>query len=295
MPASELFGREFHHLDSHFLGELHDLKQEGALYAQFWREELGQFGFCRIRFEPEEIVAYVEASTAYDEFTGWLERLSDPAQALEKVSSTGIRERVLEYNRWAEREQPDTMYCFAAFAGDHLEGLISGALESRYEFLSETYRPDRRFLLMEILEAFPDAVAHLTARKGGRPSYVAEQEADVHDLLYATIKCIFPDARSEDFTPQHAGGSKRIDIVIPRISVVVEVKYVRDASHARRIADELKIDFESYHKHEDCGRLVAYVWDPGHHLADRSNFIQDLVGARTKGDHTFMVEVYVKP
>ena len=62
-----------------------------------------------------------------------------------------------------------------------------------------------------------------------------------------------------------------------------------------KVADELRIDFESYHTHPDCKKLIAYVWDPNQRLIDRANFINDLRGLRVKGASKFSVDVIVKP
>jgi len=168
-------------------------------------------------------------------------------------------------------------------------------MPDRYEFLSRTYTGDRRFILTEILEMFPACAAQLSNRAGNRPSYLLEQEQDVRDLLYTLVKSVFPDARMEEHTRLHAGGAKRIDIVIPAIFTVIEIKYVRNPRHAKQVADELKIDFESYHVHPHCKTLIAYVWDPSNNLKDRSNFIEDQRGLLVKGASRFSVDVMVKP
>lgn len=291
-----LFDSEFRHLPPHFLQDLNTLEHEGAVYAQFWQEESKDFQFCRIRFRSAEIVAYVNASVAYDDFLGYCNESGDPSAALEQITDAKIRHRVLEYNRWSEHlGQYDTRYCFAAFVGDDLESLTRGGQPDRYEFLSQSYTGDRQFLLTEILEMFTSSANCLTNRSGNRPSYSLEEEQDVRDLLFVIVKSIFPDARVEEYTRVHAGSSKRIDIVVPRISTVVETKFVRNAQHAKKVGDELRIDFESYHIHPNCNKLIAFVWDPASLLADRSNFINDLRGLRSKGGSTFTVEVMVKP
>ena len=187
------------------------------------------------------------------------------------------------------------MFCFAAFLNDHLEYLICSTVPGRHEILGQIYAGDRRFLLKEILAMFSEAVIFLDTREGGRPAYKVEKEQDVRDLLYSIVKCVFPDAKLEEFTLKHAGGTKRIDIVIPLLSIVIEIKFVRDAQHAKRVADELKIDFESYHVHPHCKSLIAYVWDGQNLVPDRANFIKDLRGLRVKSKHRFNVEVVVKP
>jgi hypothetical protein len=75
---------------------------------------------------------------------------------------------------------------------------------------------------------------------------------------------------------------------------VVEAKFVRDAKHAKSVADELRIDFESYHAHSGCKQLIALVYDPGLYLPDPQQFEIDLSGLRQKGDHSFEVTVLVR-
>ncbi|MEW5928871.1 MAG: hypothetical protein AB1941_15530 [Gemmatimonadota bacterium] len=292
----KIFDREFRYLDPSFLEDLNTLENEGAIYSQFWQDEFRDFRFCRIRFRPNEIVSYVNASIAYDEFLEHLEKVGDPSAALERIGNGMIRTRVLEYNEWtASIDQHDTQFCFAAFLGSDLELLVCGGEDDRYEFLSQSYTGDRQFLLTEILEMFPSTAGYLANRPSNRPSYSVDEEQDVRDLLFAIIKSIFPDAKLEEYTRLHAGSSKRIDIVIPRISTLIEVKFVRSVQHAKKVADELRIDFESYHVHPNCKKLIAYIWDPTSLLLDRSNFINDLRGLRTKGNSTFTVEVMIKP
>ena len=290
------FNRRFPNLEPHFLDDLRTLEEEGAIYAQFWQEDDNESRFCRIRLTAAEIVEYVEASCAYDEFEALCRKNGDPDIALMKLANHRIRKRVQDYNDWTiSIGQEDTLFCFAAFIGDDLEALLCGGKEDRYEYISQTYTGDRRFILTEILEMFPSASEHLLKRGGNRPCYRIDVEQDVRDLLFSMVKSIFPDARLEEHTRIHAGNAKRIDIVIPGISTVIEVKFVRNSKHAKRVADELKIDFESYHVHDNCKKLIAYVWDRNRELTDRSNFVNDLRGLRVKGNNRFSVDVIIKP
>lgn len=292
---SEIFGRQFYHTDAELLQDLNTLELEGALYAYKWSDEDNEFRYTRVRLTPSETVAYVDAATAYEEFERHFQNCGDPVMSLNRVSNTKIKRRVQEYNEWAEQNQPEIKFCFAAFLGDDLEDLACSIVPGRHEILGQSYTGDRRFLLQEILEMFPQTVRTLDARSGGRPPYKVENEQDVRDLLFAVVKCVFPDAILEDPTVKHAGGTKRIDIVIPTLSIVIEAKFVRDSNHARNVADELKIDIESYHVHPHCKTLFAFVWDEKNHLQDRSNFIKDLRGLRVEDDMRFNVEVVVAP
>jgi hypothetical protein len=59
------------------------------------------------------------------------------------------------------------------------------------------------------------------------------------------------------------------------------------------VADELKVDFESYHAHPHCDHLFALIFDPGRFIIDPEPLVRDLSGLRVKSDHTFTVHVLI--
>lgn len=292
----ELFGREFNNLDDVFLDDLQTLERESCIYTQFWRDKEESFSFCRVKFEPDEIVQYVDAISAYNEYAGYVEGGLERNEALENISYDKYISQVREYNEWAQEvDQPGTMYSLAAFLGEDLEALVCGSREDRYEFLQETYTGDRRFLLDEIIQGFPQSLSELRDRDADRPDFEMECEQDFQDLFYALLKPIFPDARPEEYTPKHATKSKRIDFVVPNISTVIEAKYIRNQSHANSVSDELKVDIESYHKHTNCKQMYAIVWDEEQYINDKTNFENDLSGPRTIEGTEFQVDVRILP
>lgn len=293
----EFFDYKFTALTPSFLEDLSNLEREGAIYSQFWRDDVEDFRFCRIKFTPKEIVNYVEAIKAFDEF---VQLKSHPQNysakdALNDLSNTKIKRRVEAYNEWVDKIGQDTAYCFAAFLGDHLENLVCGGLDERYEFLSETYDQNRKYILTEILELFPESVSYLKNERGSRPNFELTEELDVRDLLFSIIKPVFPDSRIEESTSKFANKTKQVDIVVPQISTLIEIKFVRDSRHSKTVANELMEDIEGYQVHENCDRLIAYVWDPQRLVTNRENFINDLKGLREKNGRRFNVEVFIKP
>lgn len=287
---AEYFGREFDHINQHVREELRDLERYGCIYTQFVREGSGS-GYCRIQFKPDEIVQYVDAIQGYDEFLEYRDRGFSVDRALESISDDRIKKTVRDYNE----SRDDPSYAPAAFLGGELEALVCGSEPDRYEFIQESYTGDREFLLTEVIEGFPESVSILQDRDGERPDYEITCEQDVQDLLFAVMKPIFPDARDEEYTKKHGNKSKRVDFSIPEISTVIEAKYVRNASHANNISDELKVDVESYHTHPDCDDLIAVIWDGESHITDRSNFKNDLSGSRSFDGTEFEVEVKIIP
>ena len=82
--------------------------------------------------------------------------------------------------------------------------------------------------------------------------------------------------------------------MIPSIELVIEVKYIRDAAHAKKIADELKVDIESYHSYPKCKNLVGFVFDPLGFIVDPDIIMNELSGPRTKGSSSFNVHIFVR-
>jgi hypothetical protein len=188
----KIFGRQFNHSDVELLQDLNTLETEGAVYGYKWQDKGTGFVYTRLRLSPAEIVDYVDAATAYEEFERHRQIAGDPSVALSRISDSKIRRRVEEYNEWTiEQDQPATMCCFAAFLGDHLEDLICSIVPGRHEILGQSYTGDRRFLLQEILEMFSQAVTFLDTREGGRPAYKVEREQDVRDCSIVSSSACF--------------------------------------------------------------------------------------------------------
>ncbi len=310
------FGHRFEDCPSELAEDLIMLEREGAVYSHFadmhtvQPDGTAQFRYYRIPLTPREIFEFVEASVAYQEsrreavrlaaegrkFTGdgeWLEA------CLRAVTRPEIVERVRRYGDYGHSKlkdgrEVDIRGCLASFYPDGLEALMCGARHERYEELPELTQRDNLALVMKMLNNVTVAARFLSDRKHSRPPFEIESEYDVQDLIYTLLRSVFDDARKEEWTPQRAGSSKRMDVLLPGLELVLEVKYVRDRAHARTVADELRIDFECYHAHPQCRQLVAFVWDPDRHLSDPAQFSEDLSGLRQKDDHSFNVTVLVR-
>lgn len=284
------FGHEFDQLDQAHLDELRTLEQEGCTYAKLHVDEFGGSAYFRINFEPNEIVSFVDSMKAYNEFKRFLEDGYSKSGALNAISDERIIERVEERNELAENQ-----FMPAAFIEGQVESLLCGHRPERYEPVYESEFDDERGLLRDIIMGLPDGIDCLQNRRGNNEDYEISSEFDVHDLLLAMLKPVFPDAKGEEYTPKHAGDSKRVDLVVPEYSTVIEVKYIRDITHAKEVADDLRIDIESYHVHPDCSRLIIVVWDEDRRIQDRPSFCSDLSGRRSKDGDSFDVEVEILP
>lgn len=137
---------------------------------------------------------------------------------------------------------------------------------------------------------------HLTARQirqrhAGRETMSVEDEYDVQDLLHALLHLYFEDIRPEEWTPSYAGGSARVDFLLKKESIIVEVKKTRPKLGAREIGDQLLIDIGRYQAHPDCKTLICFVYDPEGRIANPRGLEADL----SKQVNDMEVKVLVRP
>jgi hypothetical protein len=78
-----------------------------------------------------------------------------------------------------------------------------------------------------------------------RPLEVSDEYDDQY-LLRALLVQFFDDVRDEEFVSSYAGGKSRIDFVLPRYKLAVELKHTRDSLRDKELGEELMIDRDRY-------------------------------------------------
>lgn len=139
-------------------------------------------------------------------------------------------------------------------------------------------------LLEVLLRGLRRAMHPLTHRRRGALALSFSTEYDVQDLLHALLRPWVADIRPEEFTPSYAGTSTRMDFLLPKHRLVIELKLVRDTGHAKKVGEELIIDIEHYRRHPECDALWCAVFDPGHLLQNAEGLKHDLEGKRSTKD-----------
>lgn len=148
-------------------------------------------------------------------------------------------------------------------------------------------------LLMILLRGLRRAMHPLTHRRKGAQPLSFSSEYDVQDLLHSMLRPWISDIRPEEFTPSYAGSSTRMDFLLPDHSLVIELKFVRDRAHGKRVGDELIVDIEHYRRHPACNNLWCVIYDPDHLLMNADGLCTDLEGVRKTKDGELMVKVLV--
>jgi len=148
-------------------------------------------------------------------------------------------------------------------------------------------------LLTVLSRGLRRAMHPLTHRRKGAQQLTFSNEYDVQDLLHALLRPWVNDIRPEEFTPSYAGSSTRMDFLLRAHCLVIELKFVRDRTHAKRIGDELIIDIEHYRAHPQCKTLWCVVYDPDNLLTNAEGLRTDLEGKRSREDEELIVKVLV--
>jgi hypothetical protein len=120
------------------------------------------------------------------------------------------------------------------------------------------------------------------ARRGQRDTIAINDEYDVQDLLHALLLIFFEDVRREEPVPSFAGGSAKIDFLIPKLEMGIEVKKSRDTLKDSNIGEELIIDITKYQNHPQCRKLICFVYDPDNLISNPRGVESDLSAQHDK-------------
>jgi hypothetical protein len=118
----------------------------------------------------------------------------------------------------------------------------------------------------------------LRKRHDNRQTLDVSDEYDVQDLLHGLLRIFFDDVRPEEGTPSCASKATRMDFLLKREEIVIEVKMTRKGLSDKEVADQLILDIERYRSHPNCKTLVCFVYDPEARISNPSGLQADISG-----------------
>jgi len=145
-------------------------------------------------------------------------------------------------------------------------------------------------LLKNLLDKFHEVVKQLRNRYKGRNTLDVSDEYDVQDLLHALLKLHFDDIRKEEWTPSYAGGSARMDFLLKAEKTVIEVKKTRVGLGDKELGNQLIEDKARYQSHQDCKKLICFVYDPEGRIVNPKGIQNDL----NLNTDNFIVEIIIR-
>lgn len=131
-------------------------------------------------------------------------------------------------------------------------------------------------IVQVICNHFHQAVRQIRDRYNNRSTIDIDDEYDVQDLLHVFLRLHFNDVRAEEWTPSYAGSASRMDFLLKKEKIVVEVKKTRKNLGAKEVGEQLMIDIERYTAHPDCETLICFVYDPEGRVSNPVGIENDL-------------------
>lgn len=128
----------------------------------------------------------------------------------------------------------------------------------------------------KLINRFHLVAKQLRHRYNDRDSFEIVDEYDVQDLLHGLLKIDFDDVRPEEYTPSYAGASTRVDFLLKKEKIIIEVKKTRKGLTSKEIGEQLIIDMARYKSHPDCETLVCFIYDPEERIKNPIGLENDL-------------------
>ena len=284
------FGHRFTHIPEHVRQDLDTLEREGAIYADKWIDELGDFRHVRIAFTPEERNEFARRSWAYELFLR-----ADVTWALEVP---GIDQDVGQdadtyapVLRDGSKINPP-FHCFAAFLGPHLEALSC----SRSERETIISLEGKNAALFEVRRAFDSLTATVRSfnnREKGLAPWAITREDDVRDLLYVMLRPRIFDITKEEPVPSKAGTHKIVDLCSKAVPFLVEVKWIGRRGTWKKKIDEIYVDIQTYAKHPASQTIFFVIVDDVRDIPDPRQLERELTLPQTVDGREIEIRLFV--
>lgn len=146
--------------------------------------------------------------------------------------------------------------------------------------------------LVNILKRFHKISQALRHRHNNRETILIKDEYDVQDFLYGLVQIHFDDVRKEDYSPSNSGANARIDFVLKKEKIILEIKMTSESLTTKKLGDELLIDIGRYKEYPNCDDLVIFVYDKGDFIRNKQGFITDLQKQTT---NSLKITVIINP
>lgn len=119
-----------------------------------------------------------------------------------------------------------------------------------------------------LLRGFPNAFARWTwedkpkTKNSEARKWHVDHEYHVQNLLWFLLVTIFPDLRAEEYLPQVGHRQPRVDLGIPSLQLLVEVKFVRKDASFSDLIEEIGSDVSLYlTPGSHYKQIFVFVWD----------------------------------
>jgi hypothetical protein len=103
-----------------------------------------------------------------------------------------------------------------------------------------------------------------------------ENEYHVQNLLWAAMAPVFPDLDAEVYTTPVGQKNPRMDLTVPSLDLVVEVKFLRPGASFAKIVEEVAADASLYKADGRWRVLIPFVWDDSARIEEHAKLVDGL-------------------
>lgn len=111
-----------------------------------------------------------------------------------------------------------------------------------------------------------------------------QHEYHVQSLIWAVLRPVFPGLEDEENLPSLGHKHPRADLLVPALRLVIEAKYLREATQVARakVIEEIAADTAIYRTaNSGYDSMITFIWDAtgsNHHHAELEAGIRQLTG-----------------
>ena len=113
-------------------------------------------------------------------------------------------------------------------------------------------------------------------RKSALARWEIENEYHVQNLLWAVLAPLFPDLNAEETLPPVGQKNPRVDLSIPNVSTIVEVKFIRVGTRFQDVIEEIAADASLYATDPRWKALIPFVWDDSRRTEEHPKLLAGL-------------------
>lgn len=165
-------------------------------------------------------------------------------------------------------------------------------LKSNDVTLKSDHSKENILKLINILSRFHKVAQAIRDRHKNQETIIIRDEYDVQDLLNGLLQIYFDDIRKEEYSPSNSGANSRIDFVLKKEKIILEIKMTSEDLTIKKLGEELLVDIGRYKGYTECDNLMIFIYDKGDYIRNKDGFISDL---QKQSVNNFKVTVIINP
>lgn len=103
-----------------------------------------------------------------------------------------------------------------------------------------------------------------------------ENEYHVQNLLWGILAPLFPDLNDEETLPPVGQKNPRVDLSIPSLGTVIEVKFMRPGTTFQDVIEQIAADAGLYATDPKWTSLIPFVWDDARRTEEHQKLVAGL-------------------